>query len=163
MQNPIAVIFTTSRAAARVLKAELIAQGFEDAKVVDNGADAANRWSVVHAIKNQVIMTAENFEKVEQAIAAPAAPTPALVELMKRETPTRDEVRQGCAMVRAQMALKEAASKVKRPTKKWEYVNPDHGKQTRRNEKKAPMMAKKNRQPVKENALSIALQVAFKK
>lgn len=149
--------FATSRAAARVLKSELITKGFEDAKVVDNGADAEIRWSVKYTVAETVVVTAENFEKVEQAIAAPA-----LVELVQ-DAPTRDEVRQGVAMVRAQMALKEAASKVKRPTKKWEYVNPNFGKQTRRNEKKAPMMVKKNRQPVKENALTIALAVAFQK
>lgn len=142
--------FATSRAAARVLKSELITKGFEDVKVVDNGADAEIRWSVKYTV-------AENFEKVEQAIADPA-----LVELVQ-DAPTRDEVRQGVAMVRAQMALKEAASKVKRPTKKWEFVNPNHGKQTRRNEKKAPIVAKKNRQPVRENALTIALAVAFQK
>lgn len=140
------VIATTSRAAARTLKAELITKGFEDAKVVDNGADAANRWSVVHAIKKQVIVTAENFEKVEQAIAAPAAPTPALVELMKRET----------------LTVKRGALSGRKGSK-WEFVNKNHGKQSRRTEKKAPIIAKKKRQPVQQNALTLALQVAFNK
>lgn len=146
MQKATAVIFTTSRAAARTLKAELIAKGFEDAKVVDNGADSANRWSVVHTLKDQAVISAENFEKVEQAIAEPAAPAPALVELLKRET----------------LTVKRGALSGRKGSK-WEFVNPNHGKQQRRKEKKAPILAKKNRQPVKENALILALQVAFNK
>lgn len=129
-----------SRAAARTMKSELIAKGFEDAKVIDNGADSKNRWTVEH--------TAPASEQAEQT---------------ETKNHTTDEIRAACALVRAQLALKESASKVKRPTKKWEFVNPNHGKQQRRKEKKAPILAKKNRQPVKENALTIALQVAFQK
>ncbi|MGL4895501.1 MAG: hypothetical protein ACRC47_11755 [Shewanella sp.] len=140
------VIATTSRAAARTLKAELIAQGFEDAKVVDNGADSDTRWTVVYTLEDKAVVSAENFEKVEQAIAAPAAPTPALVELLKRETLT---VKRGALSGRK--------------GRKWEFVNPNHGKQSRRNEKKAPIIAKKKRQPVQQNALTLALQVAFNK
>ncbi|MGL5784236.1 MAG: hypothetical protein ACRCYZ_02005, partial [Alphaproteobacteria bacterium] len=58
------VITVKSRAAARTLKAELIAKGFEDAKVVDNGADSANRWTVEYLVTETAVVSAENFEKV---------------------------------------------------------------------------------------------------
>ncbi|MGL5528551.1 MAG: hypothetical protein ACRDCI_09285 [Plesiomonas shigelloides] len=140
------VITVKSRAAARTMKAELIAKGFEDAKVVDNGADSENRWTVEYLVTETAVVSAENFEKVEQAIAEPAAPAPALVELLKRET----------------LTVKRGALSGRKGSK-WEFVNPNHGKQQRRKEKKAPILAKKNRQPVKENALTLALQVAFNK
>lgn len=144
------VINATSRAAARTLKAEYVAMGFFEVKVVDNGADSENRWAVSFIDPEIEEISAENFEKVEQAIAEPAAPTPELIDLLKRET----------------LTIKKTGGERTpsgRKKTKWEFVNVNHGKQAKRKQYQPKQAKAQKPRRVQENALTIALQSAFGK